>query len=193
MELPPEIGPFGSWQSACLGVDTAKPSQLLSHPRCRTHPLYPCRSRLRPSARVSCASVSSCWAACCWASPLLGALAPADDVATTEIQDRKRAIIRNRVMALFFCFDLGLPAFRFALTEETTMPAHADRKRPGGPSTPNGRGTRRGAAARLNAQLERRLATRTSDALAPMVDLDRRAAGHEEPQRSAGPGYGHGV
>jgi hypothetical protein len=26
-----------------------------------------------------------------------------------------------------------------------------------------------------------------------MVDLDRRAAGHEEPQRSPGPGYGHGV
>ena len=72
------------------------------------------------------------------------------------------------------------------------MPAHADRNRQGGPSSP-ARGARRGAAARLNAQLEHRLATRTSDDLAPMIDLDRRAAGHEEPQRSPGPGYGHGV
>jgi hypothetical protein len=72
------------------------------------------------------------------------------------------------------------------------MPAHADRNRTSGPS-PNARKAARRAAARVNAQLERRLATRTSDALAPMVDLDRRAAGHEEPQRSAGPGYGHGV
>ena len=77
--------------------------------------------------------------------------------------------------------------------KEPTMPAHADRNRPNGPtSTPRG-GARRVAASRPNTQLERRLATRTSDDLAPLVDLDRRAAGHEEPQRPAGPGYGHGV
>jgi hypothetical protein len=72
------------------------------------------------------------------------------------------------------------------------MPAHADRNRPSGPTPTPRPGARRGAA-RPNAQLEHRLAARTSDALAPMVDLDRRAAGHEEPQRSPGPGYGHGV
>jgi hypothetical protein len=73
------------------------------------------------------------------------------------------------------------------------MPAHADRNRPSGPTPTSRTGARRGAAARPNPQLEHRLATRTSDAMAPMVDMDRRAAGHEEPQRSAGPGYGHGV
>lgn len=78
--------------------------------------------------------------------------------------------------------------------KEPTMPAHADRNRPNG-ATPTARGGARRAAAATppNAQLERRLATRTSDDLAPLVDLDRRAAGHEEPQRSPGPGYGHGV
>jgi hypothetical protein len=77
--------------------------------------------------------------------------------------------------------------------KERTMPAHADRNRPSGPSSPARVTTRRGAAARPNRQLETRLATRTSDAMAPMVDMDRRAAGHEEAQRSPGPGYGHGV
>ena len=72
------------------------------------------------------------------------------------------------------------------------MPAHADRNKPSGPTTPRA-GARRGAAARPNAQLEHRLATRTADDLAPLVEVDRRAAGHEEPQRSPGPGYGHGV
>jgi hypothetical protein len=73
------------------------------------------------------------------------------------------------------------------------MPAHADRNRPSGPSSPARVATRRNATARPNPQLEHRLAIRTSDAMAPMVDMDRRAAGHEEPQRSPGPGYGHGV
>jgi hypothetical protein len=73
------------------------------------------------------------------------------------------------------------------------MPAHADRNRTNGPASPARGSARRAAASRPNPQLERRLATRTSDDLAPLVDLDRRAAGHEEPQRSPGPGYGHGV
>jgi hypothetical protein len=74
------------------------------------------------------------------------------------------------------------------------MPGHTDRNRAGGPPASTGRATtRRATAARPNAQLAHRLATRKSDALAPLVDLDRRAAGHEEPQRSPGPGYGHGV
>ena len=52
---------------------------------------------------------------------------------------------------------------------------------------------RRGPEARVDAQLKHRLVTRSADDLAPMLDLDRRAAGHEEPARNTGPGYGHGV
>jgi hypothetical protein len=73
------------------------------------------------------------------------------------------------------------------------MPAHADRNRTGGPSSSNARpGARRGAA-RLDRRLEHRLTVRADNKLASLVDMDRKAAGHEEPQRSAGPGYGHGV
>ena len=72
------------------------------------------------------------------------------------------------------------------------MPAHADRTRTGGPTPAPRTGTRR--AARLDRRLEHRLTVRASDDLAPLVDLDRRAAGREEPQKAAvDPGYGHGV
>ena len=70
------------------------------------------------------------------------------------------------------------------------MPAPAERKRSSTSAKPPN--PRRGVA-RRNVQLETRLATRTSSDLAPLVDLDRRAAGSEESPRSPGPGYGHGV
>jgi hypothetical protein len=73
------------------------------------------------------------------------------------------------------------------------MPAHAEGNRPGGPSTSKARAARRDAAVRLDRRLEHRLTVRSADDLAPMIEHDRRAAGVEEPQRSPGPGYGHGV